>query len=98
MDTGARTLSSSPLLTPPPPLRSPTSRRERQGETPWPIDGRARRGRADPAAPGREEGQGAGQEGAAERGGDPAPLRHRQGDLPLPAQPPGARGPHQRLR
>ena len=60
--------------------------------------GRERGGGADPAAAGGEEAQGAGEEGAADRGRDPEPLRRRQGGLPLPAQPPRARGPHQRLR
>jgi hypothetical protein len=61
-------------------------------------DGQGNGGGPHTAVAGREEAQGDGEEGAADRDRDPAPLRHRQGDLPLPAQPPRAGGPHQRLR
>jgi hypothetical protein len=61
-------------------------------------DGGTRGGGPDTAAAGREEAQGDGEEGAAQRVGDPAALRRRQGGLPLPVQPPRARGTHQRLR
>jgi len=61
--------------------------------------GRGHGGGSHTAAAGRQEAQGDGEEGGAADGArDPAPLRHRQGGLPLPAQPPGAGGPHQRLR